>query len=47
MFTQVCGIRQERLAGFLRKMKNQAPTKRTVADWHEAYKAYMDRPVRG
>lgn len=47
MFTQVCGVRREQLAGFIRNMQNQAPPKRTIAEWHTAYKTFMDRPVKG
>ena len=47
VFAQTSGIRPRDLAGFIRRMENQSPERRTLDAWRQAYEDFLKSPVTG
>ncbi len=46
VFRAVSGVKWDQLAGFLRYAKTKGMGPRAIPEWHDAYKAFLARPVR-
>ena len=47
VFAKTSGIRPRDLAGFIRRMENQPPERRTLVAWRQAYEDFLKSPVTG